>query len=78
MAQEFLDLRQVTESVMDITRMFTERVMCCPEFASKKAQMTHYLSTLKTDTRQFVATQCCDTLLEFNEVARWHELEIEL
>ena len=40
--------------------------------------MTHYLSMLKTDIRQFVSTQRCDTLLELQEAARRCELEIEL
>ena len=40
--------------------------------------MTCYLSMLKTDIRQFVATERCDTLLELEEVTRRRELEIEL
>ena len=52
--------------------------MFCPEFASEQAQMTHYLGMLKTDFRQFVATQRCDTLLDLQEAARRRELEIEL
>ena len=50
LSQEFLDLRQGTESETKITKMFTERAMFCLEFAaSKQAQMTRYLSMLKTD-----------------------------
>ena len=52
--------------------------MFCPEFASKQTQMSRYLSMLKRDTRQFVSTQRCETLLELQEAARWRELEIEL
>jgi len=33
LAQEFLTLIQDGESVMEITRMFTERAMFFPEFA---------------------------------------------
>ena len=58
--------------------MFTERAMFCLEFASEQARMTRYLSMLKTDIRQFVATQRCDTLLDLQEAARRRELEIEL
>ena len=58
--------------------MFTERVMFFPEFASEQAQMTRYLSMLKTDIRQFVSTQRCDTFLELLEAARRREVEIEL
>ena len=69
---------RVLESVTEITRMFTERAKFCPEFASEQAQMTRYLSMLKTDIYQFVSTQRCDTLLELQEAARRRELEIEL
>ena len=57
LAQEFLDFRQRLDSITEITCMFTERAMFCPEFASEQAQMTRYLSMLKTDIRQFVSTQ---------------------
>ena len=78
LAQEFLELRQDSESVMEITRMFTEKAMFFPKFALEQAQMTRYLSMLKIDIRQFVSTQRCSTLLELQEATRWHELEIEL
>ena len=58
--------------------MFTEREMFFPEFDAEQAQMTHYLSMLKSDIRQFDSTQHCDTLLELQEVTMRHELEIEL
>ena len=58
LAQEYPELRQGTESVTEITKMFTERSLFCPEFvSSKQAQMTPYLSMLKADIRQFVSTQ---------------------
>ena len=47
LAQEFLELKQDSESVTEITRMFTERAMFCPEFASEQAQMSRYPSMLK-------------------------------
>ena len=58
--------------------MFAKRTMFIPEFASKKDHMTHYLSMLKTDIRQFVSTRGYDSLLEKQEAARRHEIEIEL
>ena len=57
LAQEFLTWRQDGESVMEISRMFTERAMFFPEFVLEQSQMTRYLSMLKTDIRQFVSTQ---------------------
>ena len=58
--------------------MFTERAMFFLKFSLEQSQMTCYLSMLKTDTRQFVSTQWCDTLLELQEAARRRELKIEL
>ena len=58
--------------------MFTEREMFCLEFASEQAQTTQYLSMLKTDICQLVATQRCGTLLELQEAASRSEMEIEL
>ena len=39
-SREFLELKQDSESVTKITRMFIERAMFCPEFASEQAQMS--------------------------------------
>ena len=50
LAQEFLTLKQGTESVTVITRMFHERAMFCPEHVStEQARMSRYLSILKRD-----------------------------
>ena len=78
LAQEFLEMKQDSESVIEITRMFTEREMFCPEFASEQAQTSRYLSMLNMDIRQFVSTQRCETLLELQEATRQRELEIEV
>ena len=57
LAQEYLDLREGSETVTKITKMFTKSVMFYPEFvASEQAQMTRYLSMLKMEIRQFVST----------------------
>ena len=71
LAQEYLDLGHRTETVTEITKMFTERDLFCPEFAaSDQAQMTRYLSMLKTDTSQVVSTQRYGTLVELQEAMR--------
>ena len=36
LAQEYLDLRQRSETVTDITKMFTERAMFFPELATSE------------------------------------------
>lgn len=79
LVHEYLDLRQETTSVMEITKMFTERDIFCPEFAdSKKAQMTRYFSMLKMDIRRFVATHNYGSLLELQEASRQRDIEMEL
>ena len=41
LTQEYLSLRQTMESVMQITKKFTERALFCHEYASsKKVQMS--------------------------------------
>ena len=41
LAQEYLDLRQGSKTMMKFTKMFTERAMFCPKFAAfEQAQMT--------------------------------------
>ena len=51
---DYLDLRKGTESVMEITKMFTEKAMFCPEFAIfEQAHMIRHFSMIKTDIRQF-------------------------
>ena len=46
--------------------------------ASEQAQMTRYLSMLKTEIRHFVSTQHYSLLIEMQEVARRCEIEIDL
>ena len=40
--------------------------------------MTHYLSMLKIDIRQFVSTQRYGSFLELQEAARWCDIEMVL
>lgn len=55
LAQEFLTLRQGTESVTVIARMFHERAMFCPEHVStEQARMSRYLCILRRYIRDFV------------------------
>ena len=77
--QEYLKLRQGTKSMAEITKMFTERALLCPDFAaSEQAQMTRYLSMIKTYIYQFVSTQRYATLMELQEALRMEEIEMEL
>ena len=59
--------------------MFTDIGMFCPKFAtSKQAQMTWYLSMLKTDIRQFVSTQRYGTIVELQEAVSRRKIKMEL
>ena len=76
--QDYLDLWQGTESVMEITKMFTERALFCHEFvASEQAQMTQYLSMLKKEIHHLLSTQRYGTLVELHEAAKRWEIELE-
>lgn len=79
LVHEYLDLRQETNSVMEVRKMFMERAIFCPEFVdSDKAQMTRYFSVLKMDIRRFVATHNYVSLLELQEASRKCDIEMEL
>ena len=72
-------MRKGTETVTEITKMFTERALLYPEFVSfKEAQMTRYLSMLKTNILQFVSTQCYGTLTKLHGAATRLDIEFEL
>ncbi|XP_052621371.1 uncharacterized protein LOC122195016 [Lactuca sativa] len=78
LAQEFLTLKQGTESVTTITRMFHERAMFCPEHVStEKARMSRYLSILRRDIREFAANSSYRTFSELQVNARKREIELE-
>ena len=56
LAQEFLSLKQTTELVIKITKMFTERALYCLEYASsEQVKILWYLIILKTGIREFVS-----------------------
>lgn len=79
LAHNYLDSRQMIDSVTKITEMFTEKAMHFPMFvAFEQAQMNQYLSMLKTDILQFVSTQRYGSLVELHEAVRRWEIEMEL
>ena len=78
LAGEFLTLKQGTESVTVITRMFHERAMFCPEHvSSEQARMSRYLSILRRDIRKFVAKSTYRTFSELQENAWKREIELK-
>ena len=65
--------------MIEITKMFAERDMFFPVFAtSEQAQMRWYLSMLKRDIRQFISTQRYGTLVLLQEATRRRVIEMEL
>ena len=58
LAQEYLDLRQSSETATKITKMFTERTLLYPKFMDlEQAQITRYLSMIKTDICKILSNQ---------------------
>src|SRR5581483_6162841 len=75
---EFLAMRQTTESVNDITDLFLERSLFCPDYVrSEQMKMYRYLEILKPEIREFVVMAECKTFNRMHEVARIRELELE-
>ena len=73
-----LPLKQGTESVTVITRMFHERALFFPEHVStEQAHMSRYLSISRRDIYEFVANSTYRTFAELQENARKREIELE-
>ena len=76
--QEFLTLKQGTDSVAVITRKFHERAMFCPELVStEQSRMSRYLGVLKREIREFVSNSTYRTFTELQANARKREIELE-
>ncbi|KAJ9567317.1 hypothetical protein OSB04_003283 [Centaurea solstitialis] len=75
---EFLVMKQTTETVNQITYLFLERSLFCPEYvASERMKMYRYAEILKPEIREFVVMSECKTFHRMHEVARTRELELE-
>ena len=75
LAHEFLSLKQGTESVTMITRMFHDMALFFPEHvSSEQARMSRYLNILRTDIREFVANSTYQTFSELQANARKKEI----
>ena len=78
LVQEFLTLKQGTDSVIMITRKFPERAMFCPEQVStEQARMSRYLGVLRRNIREFVSNSTYRTFAELQANARKREIELE-
>ncbi|KAJ9538034.1 hypothetical protein OSB04_030767 [Centaurea solstitialis] len=57
---EFLNLKQTTESVNEITDQFLEKALFCPDYVGNEAmRMYRYRGVLKPEIREFVSTTTC-------------------
>ncbi|KAJ9563654.1 hypothetical protein OSB04_008814 [Centaurea solstitialis] len=75
---EFLAMKQTTETVNEITDLFLERSLFCPEYvASERMKMSRYVEVLKPEIQEFVVMSECKTFHRMHEVARIRELELE-
>ncbi|KAJ9560649.1 hypothetical protein OSB04_005809 [Centaurea solstitialis] len=78
LTSEFLQMKQTTESVNEITDMFLARSVFCPDYVNnERTKKYRYLEILKPEIREFVATSQCKTFQETYEMARMRELELE-
>ncbi|KAJ9560729.1 hypothetical protein OSB04_005889 [Centaurea solstitialis] len=78
LTSEFLQMKQTTESVNEITDMFLARSVFCPDYVkNERTKKYRYLEILKPEMREFVATSQCKTFQETYEMARTRELELE-
>ncbi|KAJ9543618.1 hypothetical protein OSB04_023325 [Centaurea solstitialis] len=78
LTSEFLQMRQTTESVNEITDLFLERsVFCLDYMANDRMKRYRYLEILKPEIREFVAISQCKSFQQMYEVAQTRELELE-
>ena len=69
---------QTTETVNEITDIFLEKSLFCPEYvANEKMKMYRYMNVLRPDIREFVTIARCQDLNQMMEVARARELYLE-
>ncbi|KAJ9546766.1 hypothetical protein OSB04_019309 [Centaurea solstitialis] len=75
---EFLNLRQTTETVNEITAQFLQKSSFCPDYVeSEEMKMYQFRQALKTEIQEFVATAKYRTFNEMVEVARKREIYLE-
>ena len=78
LAHGFQSLKQKTESVTVITRMFHNRALFCPKHvATEQECMSRYLSILRRDIREFVVNSSYRTFFELHANARRREIQLE-
>ncbi|KAJ9558403.1 hypothetical protein OSB04_013017 [Centaurea solstitialis] len=75
---EFMNLKQTTETVNEITAQFLEKSLFCPDYvSSEEVNKYRYRQVLKAEIREFMATAGCKTFNDIVEIARARELYLE-
>ena len=78
LAREFLDMRQTTETVAEITAKFRERALLVPQYAGDEdMRRTRYHDMLRADIREHVSFSACPTLDSMIARAREREIDLE-
>ena len=78
LARKFLDMRQTTETVAEITAKFWERALLVPQYAGDEVmKRTHYHDMLRADIREHVCFSACPTLVSMIPRAREREIDLE-
>ena len=63
LAMEFMDMRQTTESVAEITAKFRERALLVARYVGdEEMRKTHYHDMWRADIRKHVSYSACPTL----------------
>ncbi|KAJ9552628.1 LOW QUALITY PROTEIN: hypothetical protein OSB04_016673 [Centaurea solstitialis] len=66
---EFLAMKQTTETVNEITDLFLERSLFCPDYvASERMKIYRYAEVLKPEIREFVVMAECKTFHRMHDV----------
>ena len=78
LAREFLDMRQTTDTVAEITAKFRERALLVPQYAGDEdMRRTRYHDMLRADIREHVSFSACPTLNSMISRAREREKDLE-
>ena len=78
LAREFLDMRQTTKTVAEITAKFRERALLVPQYASDEdMRRTRYHDMLRADVWEHVSFSACPTMDSMITRAREREIDLE-
>ena len=76
---EFMSLKQTTETVLEMNNKFMDMLTMCPKYADDEDwQITRYTSMLRSEIREFVSTTDHATLTSLMDAARRREIELDL